>query len=162
MHIMGYRQSNAAVAYDMQPSAAFAGAAQQAPREDARPSLSVVAGEGRQADQQVSPVFLTVIKVFCALAVLFCLVGVARVALASATATVLNGNAELSSSLDTGRSESSDLEVMHSVYSSPTRVRDLATDMFGMVDSDGTVTVDLSSGTATATGAAAAAATDAE
>lgn len=147
---MGYRHSNAAVAYDMQSAAVPAGYGQAAPRPLGRPQLHVVSGEGRQADQGVSPAFMTVMKVFCALVMLFCIVGFARVAIAGATAQIMNANATLTETLDEGRDQSSSLEVMHSVYSSPSRVRDLAAGTLGMVEADRSVTVDLSASSAPA------------
>lgn len=138
---MGYRQSNAAYAYDMQPVSTSA--EQLAPRYQERPELHVVSGEGLQANQAVSPAFFHVLKVFCMLAMLFVTVGVARIAIAGATASALNANAELTQTLEAGRDESTNLEVMRSVFSSPTRIRDIATATFGMVDSDKSVTVDL-------------------
>lgn len=142
---MGYRQSNAAFAYDVQPSAAPDRLRREAgPRVDARPSLHVVTGEGREANQAVSPAFLGVIKVACVLIALFVVVGLARVGLATATAATLNSNAALSNELDAGRDESSNLEVMQSVYGSPTRIRDLASGQLGMVDAENSVTLDLS------------------
>lgn len=114
-----------------------------------RPNLHVVTGEGREADQAASPVFFSVIKVFFVLALLFCAVGFARVGLASATAATLNGNADLSEALEAGRDQSSNLEVMYAVFSSPTRVRDLATDTLGMVEAEDTVTLDMSDSAST-------------
>lgn len=154
MHTMGYRQSNAAFAYDMQPAAAPTRLGEQtAPRIDERPSLHVVAGEGREADQAVSPAFVGVIKVAIVLIALFTIVGLVRVGLASATASALNSNAALSDELDAGRDESSNLEVMQSVYGSSTRIRDLASGTLGMVDAQDSVTIDLSdSGAASASG----------
>ncbi len=147
---MGYRQSNAAFAYDMQPVATPAGYDRQAPRPAERPRLRVVTGEGREADQAVSPAFLCVVKVLCSLALLFCVVGLARVALSSVTAATLNSNADLAEALQEGRDESSDLEVMHSVYASPTRIRDLAAGTLGMVEGTDSVTLDMSSDAAPA------------
>ena len=142
---MGYRQSNAAFAYDMQPAATPERLRQnEAPRVAERPSLHVVTGEGRQANQAVSPAFVSVIKVCCVLIALFCVVGLARVSLASATAATLNNNAALTNELETGRDESSNLEVMQSVYGSPTRIRDLASGTLGMVDAENAVELDLS------------------
>lgn len=109
-----------------------------------RPHLDVVTGAGRESDQAVSPVFTHVVKVFVALAVLFCALGAARVGIASATAATLNANAELTSALESARAESSDLEVMRSVYGSKTRIRELAVEQLGMVESADTVTIDLS------------------
>lgn len=159
---MGYHTSNAAFAYDMQPQPAdldHAGSAVPAParpRPARRPRLDVVAGAGLEADQAVSPAFLHVIKVALAVIAVFCLVGGARVALASATSGVLNADAQLSSTLEESRSKSSDLEVMRSVYGSGTRIRDLAEGTLGMVEGTEGVTIDLSEGSASASGAASA------
>lgn len=164
---MGYHTSNAAFAYDMQPQPAdldHAGSAVPAPahpRPARRPRLDVVAGAGLEADQAVSPAFLHVIKVALAVIAVFCLVGGARVALASATSGVLNADAQLSSTLEESRSKSSDLEVMRSVYGSGTRIRDLAEGTLGMVEGTEGVTIDLSEGSATDAASAGAAASDA-
>lgn len=164
---MGYHTSNAAFAYDMQPQPAdldHAGSAVPAParpRPARRPRLDVVAGAGLEADQAVSPAFLHVIKVALAVIAVFCLVGGARVALASATSGVLNADAQLSSTLEESRSKSSDLEVMRSVYGSGTRIRDLAEGTLGMVEGTEGVTIDLSEGSASDAASAGAAASDA-
>lgn len=151
---MGYHNSNAAYAYDMQPLSAgssvraAAPAARpdthRAPERPARPRLGVLTGAAREADQAVSPAFVTALKVFAVLVMVFCLVGGARVALASVTASTLNANAKLSSELDAATTESSDLEVMRSVYGSDTRIREIAQGTLGMVDGGDGVTVDLS------------------
>jgi hypothetical protein len=70
-------------------------------------------------------------------------IGVARVALAGVTAQVLNSNAELTNTLEKATDESSDLEVMHSVYGADTRIRDLA-GAYGMVEPSESVTLDFS------------------
>lgn len=164
---MGYHTSNAAFAYDMQPQPAdldHAGSAVPAParpRPARRPRLDVVAGAGLEADQAVSPAFLHVIKVALAVIAVFCLVGGARVALASATSGVLNADAQLSSTLEESRSKSADLEVMRSVYGSGTRIRDLAEGTLGMVEGTEGVTIDLSEGSASDAASAGAAASDA-
>lgn len=137
---MGYQNSNVAYAYDMQAES-FAPAA---PQIQERPRLDVVTGAGREANQAVSPVFTHVIKVFCVLAAVFCIVGLARVTIAGFTAAALNSNAELASTLEQAQEQSSNLEVMRSVYGANTRVRDLAAGTLGMVDADGGVTIDLS------------------
>ena len=90
----------------MQPSFVPEDPRVESPRIDPRERLRVVTGEGRQADQAVSPAFT--------------------------------------------RDESASLEVMRSVYSSPTRIRDLASSSMGLVDADETVTVDLSGTSASA------------
>lgn len=151
---MAYNTSNAAYAYDMQPlspdyvygSAApdYRRAPHRAPEVEKRPRLGVVTGAGREANQAVSPAFVVTVKVFAMLVALFCLVGGARVALATVTSQTLNANAALQSKLDEAAQESSDLEVMRSVYGSSTRIKDVAAGTLGMVEADGGVTIDLS------------------
>ena len=132
---MGYNTSSAALAYDMNAMPAYRETPQApvAPREQRAPRFDVYTGAGRQANQAVSPVFMSVLKTFC----------IARVALAGVTAQVLNSNAELTSTLEKATDESSDLEVMHSVYGADTRIRDLA-GAYGMVEPSESVTLDFS------------------
>ena len=115
---MGYNTSSAALAYDMNAMPAYRETPQApvAPREQRTPRFDVYTGAGRQANQAVSPVFMSVLKTFCIIAAIFMTIGVARVALAGVTAQVLNSNAELTNTLEKATDESSDLEVMHSVY----------------------------------------------
>lgn len=84
---------------------------------------------------------MSVLKTFCIIAAIFMTIGVARVALAGVTA-VLNSNAELTNTLEKATDESSDLEVMHSVYGADTRIRDLA-GAYGMVEPSESVTLDF-------------------
>lgn len=125
---MGYNTSNAALAYDMNAMPAYREAPQVpvAPREQRTPRFDVYTGAGRQANQAVSPVFMSVLKTFLH----HCGYlhddwrrprGACR-----RTAQVLNSNAELTNTLEKATDESSDLEVMHSVYGADTRIRDLA------------------------------------
>jgi hypothetical protein len=86
---------------------------------------------------------MSVLKTFCIIAAIFMTIGVARVALAGVTAQVLNSNAELTNTLEKATDESSDLEVMHSVYGADTRIRDLA-GAYGMVEPSESVTLDFS------------------
>lgn len=86
---------------------------------------------------------MSVLKTVCIIAAVFMTIGVARVALAGVTAQVLNGNAELASTLEKATDESSNLEVMHSVYGADTRIRDLA-GAYGMVEPSESVTLDFS------------------
>ena len=137
---MGYNTSSAALAYDMNAMPAYRETPQApvAPREQRTPRFDVYTGAGRQANQAVSPVFMSVLKTVCIMTI-----GVARVALAGITAQVLNGNAELTNTLEKATDESSDLEVMHSVYGADTRIRDLA-GAYGMVEPSESVTLDFS------------------
>lgn len=151
---MAYRASNAAYAYDMyeaQPvsypnrTAAPAPVAPERPRPE-RPRLDVVSGEGLEANQAVSPYFTHVMKLAFVFVALFCVVGFARIALAGATTALLNNNAQAATSLEQAHQESSNLQVMRSVYGSETRIRDLATGTLGMVSAgdDDTTTLDFS------------------
>ena len=124
---MAYYDSNAAYAYDFEAMPAPAARPETGAAPAERPRFDVYTGEGREANQVVSPVFTHVVKVFCVLVALFFAIGIARVAIAGVTASVLNTNAALNSSLETAQDESSNLEVMNSVYGADTRIRDLAT-----------------------------------
>ena len=153
---MGYSTSNAAFAYDMQSAyPAYDGSAarqlEPAPSAVSRPELGVVTGAGREASQGVSPVFVHAVKVFCILVALFCAVGAVRVVVSSACAGILNANAQLANELEAAQTESSDLEVMHSVYGSSTRIRDIAEGTYGMVDATDGVTIDLGDAPASST-----------
>lgn len=85
---MGYNTSSAALAYDMNAMPAYRETPQApvAPREQRTPRFDVYTGAGRQANQAVSPVFMSVLKTFCIIAAIFMTIGVARVALAGVTA----------------------------------------------------------------------------
>lgn len=149
---MAYRASNAAYAYDMydmQPQSYSEQAQPVVQAPVARPSLHVVTGEGLEADQAVSPVFMHVVKLFCVLVALVFAVGLARIAMAGVTTSLLNDNAQISSSLETAQKNSSDLQVMRSVYGSKTRIRELATGALGMVEAEDGTTIDLSGASST-------------
>lgn len=136
---MGYHTSSAAYAYDVRRDW---GAAAPAPVEPAPSRLEVVTGAGREASQDVSPQFTHCVKVFAALVALFFVLGLFRVTLASYTANALNNAASLSNELTEAQEQSSDLEVMRSVYGSSTRIRDLA-EGYGMVPAESGVTLDF-------------------
>ncbi len=153
---MAYRASNAAYAYDMydydmyeaQPQIApeYEREQQGAPAAYERPHLDVVTGAGREANQAVSPVFAHVAKLACLAAVFIFTVGFARISIASVTTAQLNANSTLTSTLESAHQQSSDLQVMRSVYGSETRIRELATGALGMVVPEGEgTTIDLSS-----------------
>ena len=60
---MGYNTSSAALAYDMNAMPAYRETPQApvAPREQRTPRFDVYTGAGRQANQAVSPVFMSVL-----------------------------------------------------------------------------------------------------
>lgn len=134
--------TNAAYAYDMQPDSYASYGAAPAPVRHERPSFDVVHGAGRETSQDVSPQFTHCIKVFAALIAITFVLGLFRVTLASATAATLNNAATLSNELTSAQEQSSDLEVMRSVYGAPSRIRDLA-EGYGMVAAEGGVTLDF-------------------
>lgn len=141
---MGYHTSNAAVAYDMNAAPAYREAPTTgAPAAAQTPRFDVYTGAGREANQEVSPVFVKVLAISLAIVAAFFVIGVARVTLAGMTATVLNDNAELTDTLEKETDESSDLEVMNSVYGADTRIRDLA-GTYGMTEPSDSVTLDFS------------------
>ena len=78
---MGYNTSSAALAYDMNAMPAYRETPQApvAPREQRTPRFDVYTGAGRQANQAVSPVFMSVLKTFCIIAAIFMTIGVASV-----------------------------------------------------------------------------------
>ncbi len=142
---MAYRADNAAYDYDAYEYDMYAAQPQidpgyerartAAPAE--RPRFDVVTGAGREANQALSPKFAHVAKIaFLAVALIF-VVGFARISLAGVTAGVLNANADLESTLESDRQQSSDLQVMRSTYGSDTRIRELATSTLGMVAPEG-------------------------
>lgn len=141
--------SNAALAYDMTDAYAVQPArTTTAPREAEVPRFDVLPGEGRQANQAVSPVFTHVAKVFCVLVAIFFVIGIARVAIAGLTAAELNAGAAIESTLSEAHDQSGELEVMRSAYGSDSRIRDLAVNTLGMVEPEGGITLELPAATA--------------
>ena len=146
---MAYFDSNAAYAYDYmaQPSYAPERRERTPERPMERPQFDVVTGAGREANQIVSPAFTYVAKAFICMIALVAIVGFFRVNLAGRTSAMMNANAELTASLEAAHDESSNLEVMNTVYGAETRIRDLATGALGMVEPEDSVTLDLSEST---------------
>ena len=114
---MASRYTSAAYAYDYtaQEQASYGYGAERRRRaaETRAPRFDVYTGAGRQADQDVSPAFLHVVKVFAVLAVLFCAIGLGRVTIASATTALLNDNAQISQEIEEVREAGENLEVMN-------------------------------------------------
>lgn len=121
------------------------------------PSFEVVTGGGLDARVRagVSPVFVARLRaalvVFAALLAL----GMARVALSSATISLLSSNAQLSSQIESAESLNDQLRVQRSVLSSNARISRIATQNYGMVLSGDFVTVDVAGSDAAATDGAA-------
>lgn len=113
-------------------------------RRDA-PAFEVVTGGGLDARARagVSPVFVARLRaalvVFAALLVL----GMVRVALSSATISLLSSNAQLSSSIEASEALNDQLRVQRSVLSSNARISRIATQNYGMVLPDDFVTLEM-------------------
>lgn len=113
-------------------------------RRDRRPEIGVIPGQSRQVQAEPLPaslVFLAkvVAVVLAVVAVLAC----GRIALSSATVTTALETRELSSQIETARSEGNALEVVQSSLSNPTRVKDAAT-LLGMSAPAYVASIDLS------------------
>lgn len=140
---MGYYTSNTAYAYDMQPQPAYPDHAAPAPLERERPHFDVVEGTGKASSLDVSPIFAHTVKVVIVLTAVFAVVFLGRIVLSTVTAQTLDANAVLSSTLSSAKAKSADLEVMHSVYDSDSRISELARS-YGMTEAEGSTTVDIS------------------
>ena len=101
----------------------------------ARPSFEVVSGGGLDARVRagVSPVFVSRIRVAVAIAAVLVVVGMARVALSSATVTLLKSNAELTTQIEEAQTLNDNLRIERSVLSSNSRISRIATQNYGMV-----------------------------
>ena len=127
------------------------------------PSFEVVTGGGLDARVRagVSPVFVARLRAALAVFAVLLALGMARVALSSASITLLSSNVQLSSQIESAESLNDQLRVQRSVLSSNARISRIATQNYGMVLSGDFVTVSLGSDDATADDGAASAAADA-
>ena len=100
-----------------------------------RAPFEVVSGGGldARARQGVSPQFLARVRAVLLVAALFFAVNLARVALASATVSVLQANSDLTTQISEAETLSSNLRVERSVLSSNARISRIATQNYGMV-----------------------------
>lgn len=113
---------------------------------EARPSFEVVTGGGLDARVRagVSPAFVARLRVAVAVAAFLIVLGMARVALTSATVALLQDNASLTTQISETRSANEQLRIERSVLSSNSRISRIATQNYGMVLPTETVTLDLS------------------
>ena len=88
-----------------------------------------------------SAVFLA--KVFAAVLVVFALLGFVRIGLASATVTTALSADEISTSIDSARSEGNELEVRQSYLSNPANVKQEAASRLGMAEPGEALTITL-------------------
>lgn len=88
-----------------------------------------------------SAVFLA--KVLAVAFVVFALLGFVRIGLASATVTTALSAGELSTDIDSARSEGNELEVRQSYLSNPANVKQEAASRLGMSEPEGTLAIAL-------------------
>jgi len=131
-----------------------------------RPSFSVVTGGGldARARRGVSTAFLTRVKVAVVVSMTFIALGTCRVALTTASVSLLQGNVTLRSEIKEAKAYNDDLQVEHSVLSSASRIDRIATQNYGMVLSSSYDVLDLTTANngASATADEASAPTDSE
>lgn len=114
------------------------------PERQRTPDISVMPGRRQQAQSQPLPssiIFLA--KTIAVVLVVLALLGCVRITLSSATVTTALETRELSSQIDSARSEGNSLEVAQSSLSNPTRIKDAATQL-GMSAPAYVATIDLS------------------
>jgi len=110
-----------------------------------RSSFSVVTGGGldARARRGVSTEFLTRVKMAVAVSMTLIALGVCRVALTTASVSLLQGNVTLRSEIKEAKSYNDDLQVERSILSSASRIDRIATQNYGMVLSDSYDVLDL-------------------
>lgn len=132
-------------------------------RRARRPEIGVIPGEGRQVRSEPLPASaVSLAKAFAVVLAVVAVLGCVRISLSSATVMTALETRELSSQIETARSEGNALEVVQSSLSNPTRVKDAAT-LLGMsapayvanIDLSGDVVVTDEQGNLSLSGAAA-------
>lgn len=109
-----------------------------------RPEIGVIPGEGRQVRSEPLPASATSLaKVIAVVLAVVAVLGCVRISLSSATVMTALETRELSSQIETARSEGNALEVVQSSLSNPTRVKDAAT-LLGMSAPAYVANIDLS------------------
>ena len=101
----------------------------------ARASFEVVDGGGLDARVRsgVTPAFVARVRAIVAIAAVLIVVGMARVALSSATVVLLQSNSELTTQIEEAQSLNANLKIERSVLSSNARISRIATQNYGMV-----------------------------
>lgn len=109
-----------------------------------RPEIGVIPGEGRQVRSEPLPSSaVSLAKVLAVVLAVVAILGCVRISLSSATVMTALETRELSSQIETARSEGNALEVVQSSLSNPTRVKDAAT-LLGMSAPAYVANIDLS------------------
>lgn len=112
---------------------------------EARPSFEVVSGGGLDARVRrgVSPRFVVAVRAVVAAFVVFVALSAVRVALTTATVSVLRDNASLKAQIEDAQVLDAELRVERSVLSGNSRITRIATQNYGMVAADERLSVAL-------------------
>lgn len=129
-----------------------------------RPQLEVVEGAGLDARvrEGVSPEFVLKVRAALVAFAVFVALCFARVALYSATQSLLVANEVVRSEIQTAQALKSDLEVTSSMLASPSRIERIATQNYGMVPAEQVETVTIEAGATIPSGTVQAAADGAQ
>lgn len=108
-------------------------------------SFEVLEGAGLDAKirQGVSPLFMRRVRMVLIAAAIFIVLGLARVALYSATLGSLMANENLRSEIETAQATNIDLEMNMTTLSNASRIDRIATQNYGMVAPTSTETITL-------------------
>ena len=106
----------------------------RAEQERQHPSFEVVTGGGldARARRGVTPEFLARVRAIVCVALVLIALGAARVALSTATVSILLGNSQLKADIEQAQTLNGDLRVERSVLASSTRINRIATQNYGM------------------------------
>lgn len=100
-----------------------------------RPAFDVVEGGGIDARVRrgVSADFVVRVRLAMLAVAVFVILGAARVALTTATVTLLQSNLQMQTSIEAAEAENSSLRIERSVLSNTSRITRIATQNYGMV-----------------------------
>ncbi len=113
------------------------------PEGELRRSFEVVSGGGLDARVRagITPTFLARVRAVLVVAAVLIVVGMVRVALSSATVSLLQSNVDLSTQIEDAQALNNKLRIERSVLSSNSRISRIATQNYGMVLPTGSVHV---------------------
>lgn len=105
------------------------------PEGEVRRSFEVVSGGGLDARVRagITPTFLARVRTVLVVAAVLIVVGMVRVALSSATVSLLQSNVDLSTRIEDAQALNNKLRIERSVLSSNSRISRIATQNYGMV-----------------------------
>lgn len=113
-----------------------------APRPQRQPQVHVV--PGRRSVESISPSVVAIAKAIVIVMAVFAIVACARIGLAAATVNTMIATENISQQADSLKSGSANLEVRETTLSSPTNVKNIATNQLGMGQAAETDTLALS------------------